>query len=113
MKIAFAGLRLFVKQLHQVVAAKIRGHQNDGVAEVDFTSFAVAHKAAVKDLIEQVHHVAVGFFDFIEQNHTIRALAHRFGENAALAITDVARRGTLQLGNRMRLLVFGEVNRNE
>ncbi|MNV19553.1 hypothetical protein D3C71_1104210 [compost metagenome] len=91
-QVAFGGFRLFVQKLHQVVAAEVGSHQDDGVTEVDFTPFAVTHKAAVKDLIEQVHHVAVGFFHFIEQHHAVRALAHRFGKNAALTVTDIARR---------------------
>jgi hypothetical protein len=111
--IAFGGVRLFVQQLHQVVAAEVGGHQNNGVAEVDFTAFAVAHKAAVEDLIEQVHHVAVRFLHFIQQHHAVRTLAHGFGENAALTVTDVARRRAFQLRNRVRLLVFRQVDGNQ
>ena len=113
MQVGFGGLRLFVQQLHQVVAAEVGGHQDNGVAEVDFATFAVAHKAAVEHLIEQVHHIAMRFLHFIEQHHAVRALAHRFGENAALAVTHVARRGAFQLGNGVRLLVFGEVDGDE
>ncbi len=88
-QVAFGGLRLFVQQLHQVVAPEVGGHQNNRVAEVDFAPFAIAHKAAVEDLIEQVHDVAVRFFHFIEQHHAVRTLAYRFGEDAALAVANV------------------------
>ncbi|MNR35569.1 hypothetical protein D3C85_1534250 [compost metagenome] len=91
-QVAFAGVRLLVQQLHNVVAAEVGGHQNDGVAEIDFAPFPVPHETAVEYLVEQVHHVAVGFFHFIEQHHAVRALAHRFGKNAALTVTDIARR---------------------
>ncbi|MNR61094.1 hypothetical protein D3C85_1827390 [compost metagenome] len=77
--------------MHEGVAAKIGGHQNNGVTEVDFTPFAVTHDASVKYLVEQVHHVPVGLFHFIEQHHTVGAFAHCLGENAALAIAHVAR----------------------
>ena len=96
-----------------MVAAEVGGHQNYGITEVDFSPFSVAHKAAVKDLIEQVHDVAVRLFHFIQQHHAVRTLAHRFGQNATLAITDIARRRALQLGNRVRLLVFRKVDGNQ
>ncbi len=113
LQVTFGGLRLFIQQLHDVVAAEVRGHQNYRVTEVDFTPLAVAHKAAVKDLIEQVHHVTVRFLHFIEQHHAVGTLSHGFGENTALAVADVARRGTLKLGDGVRLLVFGEVDGNQ
>ncbi|MNL41428.1 hypothetical protein D3C87_1638340 [compost metagenome] len=49
-----------------VVAAQVRGHQNQRVAKVDLTPFAVVGYALVKDLVKQVEHIRVGLLDFIE-----------------------------------------------
>ncbi len=113
MQVGLCRLRLLVQHLHDVVAAEVGGHQNYRITEVDFPAFAVAHKAPVKHLIEQVHHIAVGLFHFIQQHHAVRALAHRLSQNTALAVANVARRGTLELGHGVRLLVFGEVDGNQ
>ena len=63
----------------QQVAAEVGGHQNDGVAKVDLAAFTVAHKAAIKDLIKQIEHVAMSLFHFVEQHNAVGPLAHRFG----------------------------------
>ncbi len=113
MQVGFGGLRLFLQQLHDVVAAEVRGHQDNGVAEVDFPAFTVAHKAPVKDLVEQVHHITMRLLHFIEQDHAVRAFSDGFSEDAALAVTDIPRWGALQLGYGVRLLVLGEVDGNQ
>ena len=110
MQVTFGGFRLFVQHLHDMVAAEVGSHQNHRVTEVDFPPLAVAHKTAVKDLIEQVHHVPVRLFHFVQQHHAVWTLAYRFGEDAALAVADVARRRSLELGDGVRLLVFGEID---
>lgn len=110
MQVCVRGVRFFLQQLHDVVAAQISRHQNHGVAEVNFPAFAVAHKAPVKYLIEQVHYVAVRLFHFVEQHHAVRAFANGFGEYATLTVANVARRRPLKLGDGMRLLIFGEVD---
>ncbi len=92
MQVGLCRLRLFLQHLHDEVAAEIRGHQNHRVAEVNFPSLAVAHEAPVKHLVEQVHHVPVRLFHFIQQHHAVRALTDGFGQNAALTVTHVARR---------------------
>ncbi len=45
--------------------AQIGRHDDYAVAEVDFTAFAISHAPTVEHLIEDIQHVAVGFFDFI------------------------------------------------
>ena len=110
MQVCVRGVRFFLQQLHDVVAAQIGGHQNDGVAEVDYPPFAVAHKAPVEHLIEQVHHVAMRLFHFVEQHHAVRAFANGFGKYATLTVTNVAWRRAFQLGNGMRFLVFRKIN---
>ena len=72
--------------------AEIGGHQDHTVAEVDLATFTIAHRAAVEHLIEDVQHITVRLFDLVEQDDAVRALAHRLGQDAAAAVTDVARR---------------------
>ncbi len=55
----------------------------------------------------------MGFFDLIEQHDAVRALAHRFSQDAAATVTDIARRRALELRNRVRLLVLRHIDRRE
>jgi hypothetical protein len=50
--------------------------QHHSVGKIDLPPLAVGQAALVEDLIENVHHVQVGFLHFIEQHHRIRTLAH-------------------------------------
>ena len=56
---------------------------------------------------------AVGFFDFVEQDHAIRPAADGLGEHAALAVSDVSGRRALQGGNRVRFLKLAHVDRDD
>ena len=51
------------------LAADVRGHHDDRVGEVDRVAVAVGEPAVVEHLQQDVEHVAVGFFDFVEQDH--------------------------------------------
>ncbi|CRY74646.1 Protein of uncharacterised function (DUF3170) [Yersinia pseudotuberculosis] len=99
-------VRLLIQQLHQMITAQIGGHHNDRVAEINFAPFTVAHKTAVKHLIEQVQHITMGLLDFIQQHHAVRPFAHRFGQYAALSVTDIARGRPFQLGDGVSFLIL-------
>ncbi|MNN56112.1 hypothetical protein D3C81_1710240 [compost metagenome] len=96
----------------QQVTAQIGSHENDRVAKIDLPSFSITHEAPVEHLIEQVEHIPVGLFDFVQQHHAIGTLANGFGEYAALAVTHITRRRTLELADGMRLLVLRHVERD-
>ena len=66
--------------------------------------------AFVEDLEEQLQHVGMRLFDFIEQHHGIRPAAHGFGENSAFAVADIAGRRALQRRDGMRFLKLRHVD---
>src|ERR1022692_1041447 len=100
-------------QLHDGIGAGVAGEDDDGVLEIDFAALAIFHDALVEDLVEQLEDVGVSLFDFVEEHHGIRTAADGFGENAALAIADVAGRRALQSGNGMGFLELRHVDADE
>ena len=50
------------------LAADVRGHHDDRVREIDRVAVAVGQPAVVEHLQQDVEHVAVGLFDFVEQH---------------------------------------------
>ena len=72
--------------LAQVLGAQVRGHDDDGVAEVDRAALAVGETALLQDLEQRVEHVGVGLFDLVEQHHAERLAPHGLGELAALFV---------------------------
>ena len=73
-------------------AGQVRGHDDQGVLEIHVPALAIGQPAILQDLQEDVEHIRVGFFDFVEQDDRIRSPAHRLGQMTALFITHVARR---------------------
>ena len=106
LQIQIRGRRPLFQQLYNVIASEISGHQDNGVAKVDFPAFPIAHKTAIEHLVKKVHDVAVRFFYLVEQNQTIRTFSDGFRQYAALAEADITRRRPLKLRNRMRFLIL-------
>ena len=51
--------------------AGVRGHDDDGVLEVDVAAFAVLHRSLVEDLVEHVLHAGMRLFHLVEQDDRI------------------------------------------
>ena len=73
----------------------------------------VGQAAVVENLQEDVEDVGVRLFDFVEEDHGVRAAAHRFGELAAFLEADVSRRRAEQTRDGVLLLILGHVDANE
>lgn len=78
------------------LVTKVGGEEENDILTVNQSAFAVCHLALVERLVEQVEDIRVRFFHFIKQHHRVRFLANRFGQYAAFAIADIARRGANQ-----------------
>ena len=81
----------------------VRGHDHQGVLEVDRAALGIGQTAIFKELQQQVEHIRVRFLDFIEQHHGVRTASHSFRELTAFVEADIARRRTDQLADRMAL----------
>ena len=89
---------------------QVGGQDQDRVAEVDRAALAVGQPALVEHLQQHVEHVGVGLFDLVEQDHRVRAPAHRFGQLTTLVVADVPRRGADQARHRVLLAVLAHVD---
>ena len=83
--------------LLQVAGADVRGHDEDGVLEVDGVAKAVGQLAIFKDLEQDVEDIGVRLLDFVQKNDAIRRTLDAFGELAAFLVADVSRRRTDEL----------------
>jgi hypothetical protein len=85
------GLREADRRAAHVLRAGVGGHHHDHVPEVGLAAVVVGERAMIHDLQQQVEHIGMRLLDFIEQQHAVRMLGHRFGEQAALVETHIAR----------------------
>ena len=92
-----------------VAGAHVRGHDDDGVAEVHGAALGVGKTALLQNLQQDVEHIRMRLLDLVEEHHRVRALAHGLGELAALVEAHVARRRTHQAAHRVLLHVLGHV----
>ena len=110
---ALIGVRRGTRPAHQLlnaVGAKVGGHDDDGVAEIDCAAVVVGEAAVVEDLQQHVEDFGVGFFNFVEQHNRIGPAAHGLGELAALLVADVAGWRADQPRHRVPLHVFRHVD---
>src|ERR1700736_406171 len=59
--------------------------------EVHRAALSVGQTPVVEHLQQHVEDVRVGLFDLVEEDHLVRAAAHRLGQAAAFLIADIAR----------------------
>ena len=92
------------------IRTEVRCHDDDGVAEVRGAPFVIRESAVIKHLQQDVEYIGMGFFDFVEQHHTVRTATHGFGELSAFIVSHIARRRSDQAADGMLLLVFAHVD---
>ena len=92
------------------LAADVRRHDDDGVAEVDRSSLTVGQAPVVQQLQQRVEHVRVRLLDLVEQDHGVGPAPHRFGQLPALVVADVSGRRADEPRHRVLLHVFGHVD---
>ena len=92
-------IAVIVDAVEQILTAEVRGHDDDGVLEVDRSALRVGNSAIVKDLQQNVENIRVSLLDLIEQDDGIGLSAHGFGQLAALVIADISGRCTDKAGD--------------
>ena len=95
------------------LCARIGRHDDDDIAEVGLAPVVVGQRTVVHDLQQHVEDVRVRLLDFIEQQHTVRLLGDRLGQQATLVETDIARRRADQAADGMALHVLAHVEANQ
>ena len=89
--------------------AGIGRHDQDDVAEIDRLAVVIGQAAIVHHLQQDVEQVGVRLLDFVEQQHAVRVLVDRIGQQPALIIADIARRRADQAADRVAFHIFGHV----
>ena len=59
-------------------------------------TFAVFHRALVKDLKEKFEHIRVRLLHFVEKNNAVRTPAYRFRQYPTTSVSNVSRWSALQ-----------------
>ena len=125
-RLSSSGLKLWRSSVHQLVlqllerlvaprvrldavGPQVRGHDHDGVPEVDGAALAVREASVLEQLQEDVEDVGMRLLDLVEQQHRVGAPAHGLGELAGLLVADVARRRADQARHGVALLELAHV----
>ncbi|MNS52490.1 hypothetical protein D3C72_852070 [compost metagenome] len=103
---------VIVAHLRHEFRAEVRGHDDDGVLEIDGAALAVRQTAIIQHLQQDVKDVRMCFFNLVEQHDLIGPAANRFRQGTALFITDIAGRCADQPGNGVFLHIFRHVETN-
>src|SRR5919112_755971 len=93
----------------EVLAAHVRGHDDDRVLEVDRPALSIREATVIEDLQERVEDVGVGLLDLVEEDDRVRTTPHLLGELPTLVVADVAGGRTDEAAHRVALHVLGHV----
>ena len=94
------------------LAPHVRGHDDQGVCEIDRASLIVGKPAIIEHLQQNIEHVAVRFFDFIQEDNTVRTPTNRLRQRTSLFIADVARRCTDESTHSVPFHIFAHIETN-
>ena len=78
--------------LRHCAGARVGGHDEHNVLEVDLAAEAVGQMAFLHDLQQHVKDVGVGLLDFVEQHHCIGASSNLLCQLPPLFVAHVTRR---------------------
>ena len=95
------------------LCAGIRGHDQDDVAEIRLAPVVVGQSAVIHHLQQQVEDFRMRLLDLVQQQHAMRLLGDRLGEQTALVETHVTGRCADQAGHGMPLHVLGHVEAHQ
>ena len=93
--------------------ARVGGHDQDHVAEVDLLAVVIGQLAVIHDLQQDVEQVRMRLLDLVEQQHAVRMLVDAVGQQAALVEADVARRRADQPRHGVPLHVLRHVEADQ
>src|SRR5690606_19280128 len=100
-------------EILQVAYTDIAGHDDNRVPEVDPAAETIRQDTIVKHLQQDVEHIRVCLFNFIQEDDRVRLTPHLFGELSAFFISYIARRGTDKSRYGELLHVFAHVDPDE
>ena len=94
------------------MGTQIRGHDNNGILEVYHSALAIGKTSIIQNLQQDIKHISMSLFDFIQQNNTIWMTTNSLCQLTTLVIAYIAWRRTNQTGYRVFLHVFTHINTN-
>ena len=87
----------------------VRGHDDNGIPEVDCPAVVVGQLAIVHDLEKDIVDVRMSLFELVKQQHAMRVLVHAVCQQSPLVEPDVSWRGSDQPRNGVPFHVLGHV----
>ena len=102
-----------VQLLHltlDVAATHVRGHDDDGILEVDCAAFVIRQSAIIEYLQQDVEDVRVCLLNLIKQYHRVGLAAYGLGQLTAFIVTYISRRRSDQTRYAVLLLILTHVD---
>ena len=91
---------------------QIGGHDNNGIFEVYHSALAIGKTAIIQNLQQDIKHISMSLFDFIQQNNAIWMTTNSLRQLTTLIIAHISRRRTNQTRYRVFLHVLTHINTN-
>src|SRR5215213_720198 len=103
---SFTHLLLITFRRLDLTRAEVRSHDQNGVLEIDCSTFRVRQSAVVKNLKQDVENIRMRLLDFVEEDDRVRTTTNCFGKLSTLVVTNISRRCSDHARDRMFLHVL-------
>ena len=104
---------LHIDAFEQILAAEVRGEDDDRVLEVYRPALRIGDAAVVENLQQDVEHIRVRLFDLVEQHNAVGFAPHGLGELAALVVAHISRRRADQARDGELLHILGHIDAHD
>ena len=108
-----ADLAIGADAIQQELAAQVGSQDDDGIFKIHCAALAIGNAAVVQHLQQDVEHIGMGFFHFVEQDDAVGLASHRFCELPPFFIAHISRRSADQAGYAEFFHVFRHVDAHQ
>ena len=74
----------------------IGSHDNDDISKIRLFTVIIGQGGMIQNLKQNIKHIRVGFFNFIQKKNAVRMFTDAVGQKSALIKPDISRRGADQ-----------------
>ena len=82
----------------QPLRARVAGHDNDSVAEVNSAALAIGQAPILHNLQQQIENIGMRLFDFVQQHHAVGLATNGVRQLSALIVAHITRRRADEAG---------------
>ena len=93
----------------QALRSRVAGHNNHRIAKIHRASLPVRQASILHNLQQQIKHIGMGFFDFVQQHHAVGLATNSIRQLTTLIVAHIARWCANQASGGVLFHIFAHI----